>query len=143
MNEFAIVLMKKDNNNMITEEIATIDIGSDAEYINSIFITEEDKKEIINIQLTTKAGVEDWEYTAIYDYYEEDKVSKDISDIIKNEVKVSICDEEFNPAWEYSFLLEEDDVALIEKALKDVIQIHKNELQDVFLAVKDKEEEYQ
>ena len=38
MNEFAVVLMKKDSDNIITEEVATIDIGSDAEYINSIFI---------------------------------------------------------------------------------------------------------
>jgi len=142
MNEFAIILMKKDNDNMITEEVATIDIGSDAEYINSIFITEDNKKEMLNIQLATRAGVEDWEYTAIYDYYEEDKVSESIAEIIKNQVKVSICDEEFNPAWEYSFPLEDDDIDLLEKVLKDVIQIHKDELQDVFLAIKDKEEEY-
>ena len=61
MNEFAVVLMKKDSDNIITEEVATIDQGSDAEYINSIFITGDGDGEMLNLQLSTKSGVEDWE----------------------------------------------------------------------------------
>ena len=142
MNEFAVVLMKKDSDNIITEEVATIDIGSDAEYIKSIFITGDGDGEMLNLQLSTKSGVEDWEYTAIYDYYEEDKVLSGISELVGNEASVSICDEEFNPEWEYRFIIKDDDIDALEKVLKDIIQIHKDELQDVFLSIKDKEEEY-
>lgn len=142
MNEFAVVLMKKDSDNIITEEVATIDIGSDAEYINSIFITGDGDGEMLNLQLSTKSGVEDWEYTAIYDYYEEDKVLSEISELVGDKASVSICDEEFNPAWEYRFIIKDDDIDALEKVLKDIIQIHKDELQDVFLSIKDKEEEY-
>ena len=142
MNEFAVVLMKKDSENIITEEVATLDIGSDAEYINSIFVTQDADCEMLNLQLSTKSGVEDWEYTAIYDYYEEDKVLGGISELIGEKAEVSICDEEFNPTWEYRFTLKDDDIDALEKVLKDIIQIHKDELQDVLLAIKDKEEEY-
>ena len=76
------------------------------------------------------------------DYYEEDKVLSGISELVGNEASVSICDEEFNPAWEYRFIIKDDDIDALEKVLKDIIQIHKDELQDVFLSIKDKEEEY-
>ena len=65
-----------------------------------------------------------------------------ISELVGNEASVSICDEEFNPAWEYRFIIKDDDIDALEKVLKDIIQIHKDELQDVFLSIKDKEEEY-
>jgi len=141
MNEFAILLMKKDQDNIITEEIATLDMGLEAEYINSLFVTQNGETEQLNIQLTTRAGVEDWEYTAIFDYYEEDKVAEGIKQIVKNDVQISVCEDEFNPAWEYSFPMV-DDIEKLEALLKEIIQVHKDELQDVLLEIKDKESEY-
>ncbi len=141
MNEFAILLMKKDQDNIITEEIATLDMGLEAEYINSLFVTPNGETEQLNIQLTTRAGVEDWEYTAIFDYYEEDKVAEGIKQIVKNDVQISVCEDEFNPAWEYSFPMV-DDIEKLEALLKEIIQVHKDELQDVLLEIKDKESEY-
>ncbi|MGB5823743.1 MAG: DUF6762 family protein [Proteocatella sp.] len=141
MNEFAILLMKKDQDNIITEEIATLDMDQEAEYINSLFVTTNGEKEQLNIQLTTKSGVEDWEYTAIFDYYEDDKVADGIKQIVKNEVKVSVCEEAFNPTWEYSFPMTED-IEGMEVLLKAIIQVHEDELKDVLLEIKDKEAEY-
>lgn len=141
MNEFAIVLMKKDKDNMITEEIATLDMGTDAEYINSVFVNSSNDKEQLNIQLTTKSGVEDWEYTAIYDYYEEEKVAEEIAKIVNSEVQISVCEEEFNPTWEFSFPMIED-IEGLENLIKELIQAHKAELQDVLLEIKDKESQY-
>lgn len=141
MNEFAILLMKKDLDDIIMEEIATLDMGQEAEYINSLFVTPNGEEEQLNIQLTTRAGVEDWEYTAIFDYYEEDKVAEGIKQIVKNDVKISVCEDEFNPTWEYSFPMV-DDIEKLEALLKEIIQLHKDELQDVLLEIKDKETEY-
>lgn len=141
MNEFAIILMKKDRDDIITEEIATLDMGKEAECINSLFVTQEGEKEQLNIQLTTRAGVEDWEYTAIFDYYEEDKVVEGIKAIVKNDVTVTVCEDEFNPTWEYSVPMI-DDIEELEALLKEIIQVHEAELLDVLLEIKDKESEY-
>ena len=141
MNEFAIILMKKDKENVIIEEVSTLDLGSDAEYINSIFIKDKDDKEYISIQLSTKSGVEDWEYSAIYDYYEEDKILDYLESKGKIDAVVSICEEEFNPTWEYTFIFSEE-IDALELLVNELVQVHKNELQDVFLEIKDKEGEY-
>lgn len=141
MNEFAIILMKKDKENVIIEEVSTLDMGTDAEYINSIFIKDNEGKENLSVQLSTKAGVEDWEYTAIYDYYEEEKIVEHLKSKGKTEISVSICEEEFNPTWEYTFEITED-IPELETFLKEMIEVHKAELQDVLLEIKDKEAEY-
>ncbi|MGL5256604.1 MAG: DUF6762 family protein [Proteocatella sp.] len=141
MNEFAIILMKKDKENVIIEEVATLDIGVLAEYINSIFIKDNNGEEYLSVQLSTKAGVEDWEYTAIYDYYEDVKVLEFLKSKGKEDALVSACEEEFNPTWEFTFKLTED-IEELEALLKEIIQVHQAELQDVFLEIKDKEEEY-
>ncbi|HAG04743.1 MAG TPA: hypothetical protein DCG28_04805 [Lachnospiraceae bacterium] len=135
MEESLIVLMLKNKESgFLEKELQTLSVKENDEYILNIFAVEDSGNTEIHIKLTTDNDVEDWEYSAIYDYYD--------TDVFKSEV---ICVKEdydnYNPVWElvvpFSDSKEEN-----EKMINKITQLHKSELQSVLQAIKDKENEY-
>ncbi|MDE6357263.1 MAG: hypothetical protein K2L15_01590, partial [Eubacteriales bacterium] len=96
----------------------------------------EDSEEILKLYLkiTTKEDVQDWEYNAIYDYYDTSIFEGIALDTIENE-------EEYNPTWEVILKYIDDEFEL-EKIINKVLFLHKKELDEVFSIISNKKGEY-
>ncbi len=130
MEETVIVIMLKNKDTgFLEKEIGTLDIVNNEEYIVNIYVM--DNK--LYIRLSTGRDVKDWEYSAIYDYYDSD-CFKGIADVID-------CDDDYNPVWEVCTDFNED-LSVTEELVNKIVEIHSKELSDVFETIEDKESEY-
>lgn len=129
--------MKKDaETGFLDKEVGSYMIKEHGDYIDSIYVLEQDGKNIAHMRVSTDFDVQDWQYSAIYDYYDEDKV-KALEDVLS----IEAIEEEFNPLWEIRFVLPEIEEAAEEMMVR-ILTSHKNELDEVLKEIKDKEEEY-
>ncbi len=124
-----VVMLKNKDTGFLEKEICSLDIDKNEEYIVNIFLM--DNK--IYMRLSTGRDVEDWEYTAVYDYYD--------TECFKDIAQVSEADDDYNPTWEISFDYDED-VVKTQEMVKKILDIHTKELNDVFETIADKESEY-
>lgn len=132
----AIVIMQKNKKTGLFEkELQSLVIAKYEQYILNIYaLKDEDNKLFLNIKLTTDRDVLDWEYDAIYDYYD--------IDIFKNlGYEIIECEDEYNPTWEISFLYKED-LEELTKVVNDILYYHNEEIREVINIIKDKEREY-
>ena len=137
MEPFAVIIMKKDSETgFLDKELGSYMIKEHGDYIDSIYVLELDGKNIAHMRVSTDFDVQDWQYSAIYDYYDEDKV-KALEDVLS----IEAIEEEFNPLWEVRFVLPEIEEAAEEMMVR-ILTSHKNELDEVLKEIKDKEEEY-
>lgn len=131
-----IVIMQKDKKTGLFEkELQTLNIYKYDQFILNIHAIENDNNKIfLNLKLTTDKDVLDWEYNAIYDYYDMDIFKKLGYEIVE-------CNEEYNPTWEISFEYI-DDNQQITNIVNNILEIHNKELIEVFNIIVDKEGEY-
>ena len=132
-----LVIMQKDiKTGFLEKELASLTIPENENLIINLFAIEDIKTKKLKmcLRLSTERDVEDWEYSAIFDYYDID---------IFKEYAENITEEEnyYNPAWEIIFDYT-DDINELEKKIIKILSIHKNELNDVYKIIKDKESEY-
>lgn len=131
-----IVIMKKDKKTGLFEkELQTLNISKYEQYILNIYALENENNQVfLNIKLTTEKDVSDWEYNAIYDYY-------DMS-IFENEgYNINECEEEYNPTWEIIIPYTDNNNKLT-SIVNNILEIHYKELEEVYSVIKDKEGEY-
>ncbi|MBE6058727.1 MULTISPECIES: DUF6762 family protein [unclassified Clostridium] len=132
MDFSAIVLMEKDKDTkFFTRELGSYEVNEGAEYITKLFYDGEK----VNLYFDTNKDVEEWEFSAIYDLFD-DESFKDIVDSIE------IYDEEFNPTWIVTFDYDEDHNVLNNR-LNNVCTRIKEALEKVFIDIEGKCEEYQ
>ncbi|MGN9161592.1 DUF6762 family protein [Clostridium sulfidigenes] len=132
MDFSAIVLMEKDKETkFFTRELGSYEVNEGAEYITKLFYDGEK----VNLYFDTNKDVEEWEFSAIYDLFD-DESFKDIVDSIE------IYDEEFNPTWIVTFDYDEDHNVLNNR-LNNVCTRIKEALEKVFIDIEGKCEEYQ
>ncbi len=136
MEETFLVLMLKDKETgFLDREISSYKIGENEDLIVNIFATEEnDEKIIVHLKITTDKDCEDWEFDAIYDYYDNEIYNGMISSF-SEETEV------YNPTFKLTFDYDSDDDKM-EEFIKNILDLHKKELFDVYETIKDKEEEY-
>lgn len=132
MDFSSLVLMEKDKEtNFIVKELGSYEVGEGAEYITKMFF-DGDK---VNIYFDTKQDVEDWEYSAIFDLFDEEQFTKLGYDIEQ-------VDDEFNPTWlvKFDFIEEHGDMA---EKLNQLCLLIKSANDKVFDDIKGKQDEYQ
>ena len=100
--------------------------------ISMVAVDEEDGRKL-HIKLSTERDVADWEYSAIYDYYD--------TDSFNGKAQVIDADDDYNPVWEL-VIDYVDDIPTLEEKVAELLAIHKKEIEDVFETIKDKESEY-
>ncbi|WFD09351.1 DUF6762 family protein [Tepidibacter hydrothermalis] len=135
MESFALILMQKNKETLeIEKEIGSYTIGSNLDLINGIYMTCEDEKNIVHLKLTTEKDVEDWEFSAILDYYDDE---------VLNELILSVkeIEDAYNPTWEVDFEFVDSQDGMQSK-IESILDKHKKELDEVYAEIKDKEEEY-
>ncbi len=134
MEETVIVIMLKNKTTgFLEKELMSLDITENADYIVNIFVTEEADKMELHIKLSTAKDVEDWEYSAIYDYYD--------TGVFEGIAYTKEADDDYNPVWE-AVTDYNGDTDATEKKVAEILAIHHKEIEDVYEAIKGKESEY-
>lgn len=133
MEETVIVIMLKDaETGFLEKELGAYSISENGELIFNIYAEGEEKKVVM--RLTCERELQDWEYDAVYDYYDTETVGA-LVDSIEEE------DGHYDPVWVVTFpFAEEQDV--MEQKLTDILDAHKEELLSVYEVIKDKEDDY-
>ena len=131
MNFSSLVLMEKDKETkFLTNELGSYSVEEGAEYISKLYC--EDNK--INIYFDTKLDVEEWEYTAIYDFFNEEIFTS-------RGYLIESVDEEYNPTWKIQFNFDTE-YTIVHKKLNEICVLLKEEMKRVFDLIKEKEADY-
>jgi len=136
MDETVIVIMLKDKETgFLDKELGSYKIESNENMIYNTFASEkEDGTYEVTMKLTCDRDVEDWEFEAIYDYYDSETLMPAVTSIIEEED----C---FNPTWSVTFDFI-DNVEEMENKISEVLALHVQELNSVYEAIADKKDEY-
>lgn len=130
MDFSSLVLMEKDKETgFIKKELGSYQVGEGAECITKMYY---DGK--VNIYFDTKKDVDDWEYSAIFDTFEEVRFQEEGYEIEQ-------VDDEFNPTWLVKFDYVDEYKEMSDKLNKLCILI-RSSLDKVFEDIKGKEEDY-
>ena len=131
MDFSAVVLMEREKEtNFLVKELGSYEVHEGAEYITKLFY-DGDK---VNLYFDTNKEVEDWEFTAIYDLFNEEAF-KDVVTTIEP------YDEEFNPTWIITFDYDSDHNIFQEK-LNNICDLISSTLEKVFKDIEGKEDIY-
>ena len=127
----SLVLMERDKTtNQFVRELGSYETGEGAEFVTKLYYD----GELVNLFFDTNKDVEEWEFTAIYDYFDEKIfVSKGYS--------IEAIDDEYNPTWVVKFKYSEEHM-VVREAIIEICELIKQELNKVFEEIKEKEEEY-
>lgn len=131
MDFSAIVLMEKDKETkFFTKELGSYEVNDGAEYITKLFYDGEK----VNLYFDTNKDVEDWEFSAIYDLFDEES----FSDIVES---IEPYDEEFNPTWIVTFDYDEDH-NILNNRLNNICTKIKEEMEKALNDIEGKSVEY-
>ncbi len=127
----SLVLMEIDKEtNQFIREIGSYETSEGAEYVTKLFYC----GELINLVFDTKDDVEEWQFTAIFDYFNEETFkSKGYS--------IEAIDDEYNPTWVVKFEFSKEHM-VVREAIIEICELIKQELKAVHEKIKDKEAEY-
>jgi len=128
-----IVVMLCDANGLLVRELATVALALDR-YLLNITAQEDGENYTVRAVVTTERDAEDWEFDAIYDYYDEEVYAETDAAC----VEVEDCE---NPSWALSFPWDGDENAL-EQMLNSLLTLHDAELASVYAEIALHKDEY-
>ena len=132
MEPLSVLIMQKNKETGFLErELGSYTLSNNGNLIDSIYVVNEDEYDIVHLQLTTERDVEDWEFSEILDYYDED-IFKDIVLSFKE------VEDTYNPTWEVTFEFIESQSEMKNK-LQSIVDIHKKELDEIYDELKNEE----
>lgn len=135
MDDSAIVIMLRDKETgFLEKEMGFCTVEKDEVLIDAIYAEEKDGNYKIIMKLTCDKEISDWEYEAIYDYY-------DTEVLLEKAASVEEETEVYNPTWKVCFDFIEDSQQLNEK-INSLLKLHKKELESVYEAIADKKDDY-
>lgn len=134
MDTVIVIMQKNKESGFLEKELASLNISENDELIVNLFAIEEDSLKL-HIKITTDKDMEDWEYSAIYDYYDPEIFGDKIESITEIE-------DSYNPEWELVLDYPEDLIELEDKII-DILKIHRQELNSVYEVIKDKKGDYE
>lgn len=132
MNFSSLVLMEKDKeNNLFLRELGSYEVNDGAEYITKMYYDGEK----VNVYFDTNKDVEEWEYTALFDLFDDEA--------FENEgYEIEEVEDEYNPTWKVTFPYIEEHMAMQEK-LNSLCDLILSEVNGSFEAIKDKKDLYE
>lgn len=134
MEEYLIVIMERNpETGFLEKELGSYDFGEHTDFIVNIYGEKENDIMTAHMKLSVKKDVEDWEFDAIYDYYNIETVAGENA----QGFEIEDC---FNPTWEYVFEFSSETHNIEE--ITGILNRHENELIEVYKTVKDKKDEY-
>ena len=131
MDFSSLVLMEKDKETgFITKELGSFEVSEGAKYVKKLFVLDG----IVNIYFDTNKDVEEWEYSAVYDLFNIDR-------FIQEGFEIENDEEEYNPTFILKVSYKEEREKMKE-ILDKAVLIIEEEMDNVFVAIEGKEEEY-
>ena len=131
MDFSSLVLMEKDNETgFIKKELGSFEVSEGAIYVKKLYMLDD----IVYMYFDTNKDVEEWEYSAIYDLFNDD-----IFEEKGYEIEEDL--DEYNPTYIIKFKYV-DDYSLIKEKIQECVSLIESEMNNVFEAIKEKEEEY-
>jgi len=131
MDFSSLVLMEKDKDTgFISKELGSFSVDEGALFVRKFFV--EDR--VVNLYFDTNKDVEEWEYSAIYDLFNEDGFKEKGYELEEDL-------EEYNPTFIVKFEYDEE-YSKIQEKLNEIIGLIKIEMENVFKNIEGKEEEY-
>lgn len=129
-----LVLMQKDKETgFVLDTINSYTIYEGMGLVTKVFAEEVETEIMVNLYLTTK-DVEDWEFEALFDYYD--------TGIYKGlVVGVEEIDDDYNPTWLLKFKYNENRQEM-EAYINQIIGLHIEELERAIEEIKDVADEY-
>jgi len=135
MEPFKIIVMEKDmETGFLQNEIAGYSIEKDADIIGGIYAVRTDSGYDIVIRLTTERDLKDWEFAAVFDYYDASSLEKLAKEVVEDPSY-------FNPVWQVRLEMLGDDKEM-EELLQQLVSVHVNELRETYEAINDKKDDY-
>ena len=131
MDFSSLVLMERDKEtNFFVKELGSYKVHEGAAFVTKFFYNG-DK---INMVFDTNKDAEEWEYSAIFDLFNSDAFEN-------NGFNIEEVFDEYNPTWvlRFDYMEEHSDM---EEKINEACTIIEEELNNVFEAIKGKEEEY-
>jgi len=127
----SLVLMEVDKETkQFVKELGSYEASEGTEFVTKLNFF----GELINLTFDTHDDVEEWQFTAIYDYFNEE--------IFRSKgYTIEAIDDEYNPTWLVKFKYS-DDHMVVREAIIEICELIKKELKEVFIKIKEKEEEY-
>lgn len=133
MESTTIILMEKEKETgFLNKEVDSYTIEK-GELISSIYLIMEEKL-VVHVKLTVEQEVEDWQYSAIYDCYDEEALSR----LMTSFEEVEDC---YNPTWEVTLEYDENRDTMEEK-LNQLVEDHFEELNRVYQEIEENKEAY-
>jgi len=131
MDFSSLVLMERDKvTKHLIRELGSYEVVEGAQYVTKFFYD----GELINLYFDTNRDVEEWEFTAIYDLFNEDEFEK-------KGLYIEAYDDEFNPTWIVKFDFDDDYSSMKEK-INEVCNLIDNCMKNVFEEIEEKKHEY-
>lgn len=136
METVVVIMLKDKHTGFLDKELCSLSLTENEEYIINVFVTEEDEGEkMLHLRLSTERDVADWEYSAIFDYYDTERFAGKVDKVLEIE-------DYYNPAWEL-VLDYSDEHTETEERVIELLNLHHLELEDVYGVIADKESEYE
>lgn len=132
MDFSSLVLMEKDKETgFIKSELGSFEVNEGALFVKKLYVLED----TVYMYFDTNKNVEEWEYSAIYDLFNE-KAFTERGYNLEEDL------EEYNPTFIIKFKYE-DDYSIMKEKIQECVAIIQKEMDNVFEAIKGKEAEYQ
>ena len=131
MDFSSLVLMEKDKETgFITKELGSFEVEEGALYVVKLYVIDN----VVNQYFETNKDVEEWEYSAIFDLFNQEA-------FVEAGFEIKEDEEEYNPTYilKMPYI---DDYSQMKESLNKALSIIKAEMENVFEAIKGKEEEY-
>lgn len=131
MDFSSLVLMEKDKETgFVSKELGSFNVDEGALFVRKFFVEDG----IVNLYFDTNKDVEEWEYSAIYDLFNEDAF-KETGYELEEDL------DEYNPTFIIRFDYD-DEYSNMQEKLNEIIALIKTEMENVFKNIEGKEEEY-
>ncbi len=135
MDESVIVIMLKDKETgFLDKELGCYKVPEYENLIYNTYAVDDNGKIKVFMKITTDRDVSDWEFEAVYDYYDTETILPFVTSIAEEED----C---YNPTWIVSFDFV-DDIDFMEEKISEILKAHHEELISVYETISDKRDEY-
>lgn len=134
-NSVIIIMLKNKETGQLEKELGVYSIEFEEINIFSINAMANESDDIfVNLCLTCERDVEDWEYDAIFDYY-------DYTPFEEKNISIKEEDGHLNPVWQFTFKFSENPRE-VESKILEIVQLHEKELKSVYEAIVEKKGDY-
>ncbi|KXL53522.1 hypothetical protein CLNEO_07480 [Anaerotignum neopropionicum] len=135
MEDTVIVVMLKDRETgFLEKELGSYSFSEDVGMVYNIYAVESEEGKKVVLRLSCDKEIEDWEYDAIFDYYDMEPLAAQVESVEEEEGH-------YNPVWVIQFTFS-DTHEEMEKKISHIVNTHKKELLSVYDAIADKKDDY-